>query len=572
MMQEMSYKDRFWKKNWDPKIKDLDPKEFETSFIKGTRRTFEEVPDKVAFFFYGTEVSYGELDKLSNEFANMLIENGFKKGDVLGICLANIPEYVIGVLGGLKAGLIVSGVSPLLSTVQIQYQLNDLGSGGKQIAFLTLDAVFAGHITKIYDKVPALKLVVTTSVGGFMPKFLARMGKLIGKIPKGKVTPLEGITVLEYHKKVKGKFSDDSPDVKVSPDDIAFIQYTGGTTGPPKGAMLSHRNFVSDVKIFQHWLSWEFGKGFGLSGFPFFHIAGLFTCANVIMLGWSQILIPNPRDTNHIIKEMLKYRPSVLANVPTLYQMLLKNPNFKKIDKEMIDYVISAAAPFPKESQEILESVIGEGKLIELYGMTETSPLTIGNPSKGKKKLGHVGLPFPNVEFKLLDPDTGAEVPIGEPGEICVKGPMVMQGYYNKPEETKKAIPADGFMRTGDMGAMDEEGYVRIVDRTKDMIIVGGYKVFSAKLEDTLTKHPAIEMVATIGIPNPERPGSEIVKAFIQLDPDFKFDGNKEAIKEDILRFAKDNCAPYEVPKSIEIIDELPVTSVGKVDKKLLRN
>jgi len=572
MMQEMSYKDRFWKKNWDPKIKDLDPKEFETSFIKGTRRTFEEVPDKVAFFFYGTEVSYGELDKLSNEFANMLIENGFKKGDVLGICLANIPEYVIGVLGGLKAGLIVSGVSPLLSTVQIQYQLNDLGSGGKQITFLTLDAVFAGHITKIYDKVPALKLVVTTSVGGFMPKFLARMGKLIGKIPKGKVTPLEGITVLEYHKKVKGKFSDDSPDVKVSPDDIAFIQYTGGTTGPPKGAMLSHRNFVSDVKIFQHWLSWEFGKGFGLSGFPFFHIAGLFTCANVIMLGWSQILIPNPRDTNHIIKEMLKYRPSVLANVPTLYQMLLKNPNFKKIDKEMIDYVISAAAPFPKESQEILESVIGEGKLIELYGMTETSPLTIGNPSKGKKKLGHVGLPFPNVEFKLLDPDTGAEVPIGEPGEICVKGPMVMQGYYNKPEETKKAIPADGFMRTGDMGAMDEEGYVRIVDRTKDMIIVGGYKVFSAKLEDTLTKHPAIEMVATIGIPNPERPGSEIVKAFIQLDPDFKFDGNKEAIKEDILRFAKDNCAPYEVPKSIEIIDELPVTSVGKVDKKLLRN
>ena len=572
MMQEMSYKDRFWKKNWDPKIKDLDPKEFETSFIKGTRRTFEEVPDKVAFFFYGTEVSYGELDKLSNEFANMLIENGFKKGDVLGICLANIPEYVIGVLGGLKAGLIVSGVSPLLSTVQIQYQLNDLGSGGKQITFLTLDAVFAGHITKIYDKVPALKLVVTTSVGGFMPKFLARMGKLIGKIPKGKVTPLEGITVLEYHKKVKGKFSDDSPDLKVSPDDIAFIQYTGGTTGPPKGAMLSHRNFVSDVKIFQHWLSWEFGKGFGLSGFPFFHIAGLFTCANVIMLGWSQILIPNPRDTNHIIKEMLKYRPSVLANVPTLYQMLLKNPNFKKIDKEMIDYVISAAAPFPKESQEILESVIGEGKLIELYGMTETSPLTIGNPSKGKKKLGHVGLPFPNVEFKLLDPDTGVEVPIGEPGEICVKGPMVMQGYYNKPEETKKAIPADGFMRTGDMGAMDEEGYVRIVDRTKDMIIVGGYKVFSAKLEDTLTKHPAIEMVATIGIPNPERPGSEIVKAFIQLDPDFKFDGNKEALKEDILRFAKDNCAPYEVPKSIEIIDELPVTSVGKVDKKLLRN
>ncbi len=567
----MSYKDRFWKKNYDPGIGDVDPKEFETSFTQAIRRTFEEVPDKAAFFFYGTEVSYRELDKLSNEFANMLIENGFKKGDVLAICLVNIPEYVIGVLGGLKAGLIISGVSPLLSAVQIQYQLNDLGSGEKQLALLSLDAVFAGHITKIYDKVPALKLVVATSIGGFMPKMLARLGKMFGKIPKGKITPLEGITVFGYHKNVKGKFSDELPDVKVSPDDIAFIQYTGGTTGPPKGAMLSHRNFVSDVKIFQHWLSWEFGKDFGLSGFPFFHIAGLFTCANVIMLGWSQVLIANPRDTNHIIKEMLKYRPSVLANVPTLYQMLIKNPKFKKIDKEMIDFVISAAAPFPKESQEVLESVIGEGKLIELYGMTETSPLTIGNPSKGKKKLGHVGLPFPNVDFKLVDPDTGEEVPIGEPGEICIRGPMLMKGYYNKPEETKNAIDADGFMHTGDMGAMDEEGYVKIVDRTKDMIIVGGYKVFSAKLEDTLTKHPAIEMVAIIGVPNPDRPGSEIVKAFIQLDPNYKYDGNEETLKEDILTFAKENCAPYEVPKSLEITEELLLTTVGKVDKKLLR-
>jgi long-chain acyl-CoA synthetase len=203
--------------------------------------------------------------------------------------------------------------------------------------------------------------------------------------------------------------------------------------------------------------------------------------------------------------------------------------------------------------------------------MTETSPLTIGNPSKGKKKLGHVGLPFPNVDFKLLDPDTGKEVPIGEPGEICIKGPMVMKEYYNKPEETKKAVDSDGFMHTGDMGVMDKEGYVKIVDRTKDMIIVGGYKVFSAKLEDTLTQHPAIEMVATIGIPNPDRPGSEIVKAFIQLDPDFEYDGNEDALKEDILAFAKENCAPYEIPKSFEITEELPLTTVGKVDKKLLR-
>jgi long-chain acyl-CoA synthetase len=565
------YKDRFWKSNWDPNIKDLDPKEFETSFTAIIRRTFEELPEKLALGFYGTEISYGELDKLSNEFAHMLIENGMKKGDVLGINIVNIPEYVIGILGALKAGIIVSGVSPLLSAVQIEYQLNDLAAGGKQVALLTLDAVFAGHITKIYTKIPSLKLVITTSVGGFMPKMLATLGKLVGKIPKGKVTPLEGVTVLEYHKQVEGKYPNDLPNVKVNHDDIAFIQYTGGTTGPPKGAMLSHRNFVADIKIFQHWLSWEFGTGFGLSGFPFFHIAGLFTCSNVIMLGWSQVLIPNPRDTDHIIKEMLKYRPTVLANVPTLYQMLLKNPKFKKIDRDMINYAISAAAPFPKESQEIFEGVIGEGKLIELYGMTETSPLTVGNPSRGKKKLGHVGLPFPNVDFKLVEPDTGKEVPLGEAGEICVRGPMVMEGYHNKPEETKKAIDSDGFMHTGDVGIMDEEGYVRIADRTKDMIIVGGFKVFSAKLEDTLTKHPAIEMVASIGVPNPDRPGSEIVKAIIQIAPDYEYD-NEEALREEITAFAKKECSPYEVPKIIEFAEELPLTTVGKVDKKLLRN
>jgi len=564
------YKERFWKSNWDSNIKDLDPKEFETSFTEIIRKTFEELPEKLAMAFYGTEISYGELDKLSNEFAHMLIENGMKKGDVLGINTANIPEYVIGILGALKAGVIVSGVSPLLSAVQIEYQLNDLGAGGKQVALLTLDAIFEGHIIKIYTKIPSLKLIITTSVGGFMPKMIAKLGKLVGKIPKGKVTPLEGITVLEYHKQVKGKYPDDLPNVKVDPNDIAFIQYTGGTTGPPKGAMLSHRNFVADIKIFQHWLSWEFGAGFGLSGFPFFHIAGLFTCANVIMLGWSQILIPNPRDTDHIIKEMLKYRPTVLANVPTLYQMILKNPKFNKIDRDMIDYAISAAAPFPKESQEIFESVIGEGKLIELYGMTETSPLTVGNPSRGKKKLGHIGLPFPNIDLKLVEPETGKAVPLGEAGEICVKGPMVMEGYHNKPEETKKAIDSEGFMHTGDVGIMDEEGYIRIADRTKDMIIVGGYKVFSAKLEDTLTKHPAIEMVATIGVPNPDRPGSEFVKAIIQISPDYEYE-NEESLKEEILAFAKKECAPYEVPKIIEFTGELPLTTVGKVDKKLLR-
>ena len=335
--------------------------------------------------------------------------------------------------------------------------------------------------------------------------------------------------------------------------------------------MLTHKNIMSDIIIYQKWLNWEAGEGVALSGFPFFHIAGTFTTLNVVYLGWSQILIPNPRDSDHIIKELAKYKPSVLANVPSLYQILMKNPKFKDLDHSQLKYCVSAAAPFPKESQKEFETIVGKGKLIEAYGMTETSPLSASNPSRGVKKLGSIGLPLNNTEIKLVDPSTGKEVPLGEPGEICVKGPMVMKGYYNKPEETKNAIDSDGFMHTGDVGVMDEDGYMKIVDRTKDMIIVSGFKVFSAKLEDTLTKHPAIGMVATVGVDNPERPGSEIVKAFIQLDTEYNYDGNEEALKKNITAFAKENCSPYEVPKIIEIVEELPLTVVGKVDKKSLR-
>ena len=232
---------------------------------------------------------------------------------------------------------------------------------------------------------------------------------------------------------------------------------------------------------------------------------------------------------------------------------------------------VSAASPFPVESQKQLESIVGEGKLLELYGMTELSPVATMNPKEGVRKLGTVGMPIQNVDLKIVDPETGKAVPLGEAGEIYVKGPLVMVGYYNKPEETKKAIDADGYMHTGDVGIMDEDGYVRIVDRTKDMLIVGGFKVFSSKVEDTLTKHPAIGTMAIIGVPNPDRPGSEIVNAHIQLDPDYEYDGNEDALKESIIAFAKEKCAPYEVPKKIHIIEELPLTAVGKVDKKLLR-
>jgi long-chain acyl-CoA synthetase len=563
----MAIPEQIWKKSWDKGLADLDPKEWETSLIDAFRPTFDKFPNKAALAFMGTEITFKEVDALSNRFAHMLIANGFKKGDLVGINLPNIPEYVIAWLGALKAGCAVSGVSPLLSTEEMQYQLLDSDAKG----LVTLDAIFAARLTKIADSLPKLKVVVAAGIGGFMPPIKRFLGTLLKKIPTGPVTPLAGKTVYRMEEITKpGAFSDQQPKVTVTPDDIAYVQYTGGTTGAPKGAMLSHRNAVSNVLVVGKWLGWEKGKGPALSGYPFFHIAGLFINEMGHYLGWTQVLIPNPRDTKHITNEIAKYRPTALINVPSLYQLLMAEPKFRKLDHSALTACISSASPFPEQSQKQLEEIVGKGKLIENYGMSETSPLIASNPSRGKKKLGSIGVPILNTDVKLVDPTTGKEAPIGQPGEICAKGPQVMVGYYKKPEETKHAIDKDGYMHTGDVAIMDEEGYLKIVDRTKDMIIVSGFKVFSVKVEDVLTQHPAIDMIATIGVPNPDRPGSEIVKAFVQLTPEHA-GGDKEALKKDILAFAKDKLTPYEVPKVIEFMDALPLTAVGKLDKKRLR-
>ena len=558
----------FWKKSYDPGIEDLDPAKWEKTYVEAVEPIFEKFPNKTAFAFMGVEVTFEELGRYANRFAHMLLANGLKKGDVVGINLPNIPEYVIAWLGTLRAGCVVSGISPLLSAEEMKYQLKDSNAKG----LVTLDAIFAARLVEIIGDLPELKLVATTSVGSFLPAIKRVLGQLLKKIPKGKVTPLPGRLVVDMKQVVnEPQYSADNPDVNITPDDVAYIQYTGGTTGSPKGAMLSHRNAVSDLLIVQYWLGWEEGKGLALSGFPFFHIAGLFFNENCIYLGWTQILIPNPRDTGHICKELAKYRPTALVNVPSLFQMLIADPKFKELDYSNLESCISAAAPFPEDSQKELENIVGQGKLLEVYGMTETSPLTTMNPSKGKKKLGSIGLPLINTDLRLVDPDTGKVAAVGEPGEICVKGPQVMIGYYNNPEETKLVFDEDGYFHTGDVAVQDEDGYLSIVDRTKDMLIVGGFKVFSKRVEEIMTEHLAIETIALIGVPNPERPGSELVKAFVTIRPDYKAGGDEEAIKADILKMAKDKLAPYEVPKQIEIREELPLTAVGKVDKKVLR-
>jgi long-chain acyl-CoA synthetase len=559
---------QFWRLSYDAGITDLDPSVWEISYVDAIKETFEKYSHQMALSFMGTKISLAQLEQHANCFAHMLISYGLKKGDVVGINLPNIPEYIIAWLGTLKAGCVASGVSPLLSTEEMEHQLKDSDAR----CLVTLDAIFAGRLVHISSRLHELKLVVAANVGGFMPRIKRTLGKLLKKIPQGKVTKLTGKYVLHFKETISPKkYPADPPKVKVTPDDIAYLQYTGGTTGCPKGAMISHRNSVANLFMVQRWGGWKKGEGLALSGFPFFHLAGTFFAANAIYLGWPQVLIPNPRDTNHICKEIKKHKPTHLVNVPSLYQMLIANPRFKRLDHSRLQTCVSSAAPLPEESQEILENIVGKGKLLEVYGMTETSPVTTMNPEKGKRKIGSIGLPIINTDIILVDPLTGKKVAQGEPGEICVKGPQVMVGYYKNPEETKNVIDKDGYIHTGDIAIQDEEGYLRLVDRSKDMIIVSGFKVFSKKVEDILTKHPAIESAALVGIPDPKRPGSELVKAYIMLFPGYTQIKDETTLKADIIKMAAEKLAPYEVPKIIEFRKELPLTTVGKIDKKMLR-
>ncbi|MEN6472937.1 MAG: AMP-binding protein [Syntrophaceae bacterium] len=560
--------ERFWKKSYDSGLADLEGSAWELSYVEAVKEVFSRFPDKIALAYMGTHISFAELDRYANRFAHMLGSQGFIKGDVVGINLPNIPEYVIAWLGTLRAGCVVSGVSPLLSAEEMAYQLKDSRAKG----LVTLDAIFAVKLTPIVYDLPDLKVVVAAGIGGFLSPIKRVLGRLLKKIPTGAVTGLTGKTVYRMQEIIKGeRFPSTELTLDITPDDIAYLQYTGGTTGPPKGAMLTHRNAVADIVIIQSWLGWEQGAGVGLCGFPFFHIAGLFFNENAIYLGWTQILIPNPRDTDHICAELRRYQPRLLANVPSLYQMLMENPKFKTLDFSKLETCMSAAAPFPEEAQRKLEAIIGAGKLLEVYGMTETAPLITANPYRGRKQLGSVGLPLLNTDIRLIDPGTGKLAQPGAPGEICVKGPQVMAGYLGKPEETRQVFDADGYLHTGDVAVQDADGYLRIVDRTKDMIIVGGFKVFSTKVEEVLSRHPAVGMVALIGAPNPQRPGSEIVQAYITLKAEYQAGRDVEALKEQILAFSREKLSPYEIPKRIEIRAELPLTSVGKVDKKVLR-
>lgn len=555
----------FYSEDVDPDIDEVTEtlaERFETVFAR--------FPDRAAFHFMGASYTFGQLNELSDRFAAFLTQCGCSSGNAVGINLPNIPEYLIALVGAQKVGCIVTGVSPLLSPKEMAYQLNDADVK----VLVTLDAIFEQRLTKIKDDTPNLEHVVATNIGTYMPWLKRFLGRLLKKIPTGTVTPLANKSIITFSEALRaGSGSIQASDR--SPGDTALVMYTGGTTGLPKGAELTHKSVLTNLDQVTQWLGLVPGEETFISAFPLFHMAGLTLCIAAMASGGPQVLIPDPRNTTHICKEFRRYRPTIMANVPLLYQLLMADPMFGTLPFEQLRVCVSGAAAFPVESFRQLENIVGEGKVVEVYGMTETSPLLTMNPYRGTQKVGSVGVPVQSTTLKIVDLVSGTkELAPGEPGEVIATGPQLMKGYLNRPEETAHALrefQGRTWIYTGDVATMDEDGFFTVVDRSKDMLNVGGFKVFSKEVEESLQQLPAIEMCAVIGQPNPDKPGNDRVKAVIQLAQDHA-QRDRDEVRQEILAHCKENMAPYKVPKVIDFEDALPLTPIGKLDKKVLRS
>lgn len=551
------YAEKPWLKSYDKDVPATLEYE-EKTFAEKFRETVGKYPDKTALLYLGKKITFREIDLMSNQLAAYLIKSGLKPDDVVGLHMPNVPAQYIAVVAIQKAGCVSTGLSPLLTPVEMEHQIND----SKAKAIISIDILFE-KIAEVAEKTD-FSTVLVTEIADFLPGIKRVLGKLLKKIPTAEVRPLKGKNVLRFMDALKG-MPEAPVEVKRTMDDTIFLMYTGGTTGPSKGAVLTHRSYMSNRLQTLTYLDLK-PDIIALSAFPMFHIAGLAFGGFSMTNGATQICVPNPRDTHFIIEALEKYKPNIIVNVPTVFFEMMKQPEFKALDKSNLDFCLSAAAPFPPENIAELESVIGPN-FIELYGMTETSPVTCCNPRHGKKKPSSIGMPLPDTEFKLVDPSTGELAAPGEPGEIAIRGPQVMKGYYEQPEETANAL-RDGWMFTGDVARMDEDGYFYIVDRVKDMVIVSGFKVFTRELDDVLIQHPDVDLAATIGYPDPDRPGSERIAAAIVLKPGVE---KSDAEKEKLLEYLRENVAPYKVPKTVEFMDELPTSGVGKILKRELR-
>ncbi len=516
-------------------------------------------PDRAAFSSFGTTLSYAALDRLSAAFAGWLAgEAKLGKGERIAIMLPNLLQYPVALFGALRAGLTVVNVNPLYTARELEHQLCD--AGARVIVVLEN---FAATLASVRYNTPVEKIVVTS------------IGDLLG-FPKG---PLMDLAVRHVKKMVPRWSIPDHvcfgdllkrgaglplPRVTLDHDDLAFLQYTGGTTGVAKGAMLTHGNMVANTLQLAAWVGNLFDRGEEkmITALPLYHIFSLTVNALIMVyFGGENVLITNPRDIPGFVKTLKKHRWSAITGVNTLFNALVHDPDFAKLDFSAVKFALGGGMAVQRAVAERWQKLTGI-PLIEGYGLTETSPVVSANRLDSRTYTGSIGLPLPSTEVTLRD-DSGHEVPPGESGELCVRGPQVMKGYWNRPDETAKVLDADGWLRTGDIARMDADGYLYIVDRKKDMILVSGFNVYPNEIEDVVARHPGVLEVAAIGVPD-EHSG-EVVKLFVvRKDP---------ALTEEALRqYCHDELTGYKRPRYIEFRDALPKSNVGKILRRELRD
>jgi long-chain acyl-CoA synthetase len=549
--------EKLWYKHYDKGV----PREIsypEVPLYALLEEAANKYPNSACTIFKGATITYKEMDELTDRLAAGLAELGIRKGDRVGIFMPNTPQFVIAYFAILKLGGVVIATNPLYTAREIEHQVNDAG-----IEIMLVMSNFYNTIKAAQPKT-RLKTLVVTNLKEYLPPVLSFLFTL-AKEKKGgfRIQLQEGDIwmkdLIARHK------PEDRPKVDVSPDDMALFQYSGGTTGTSKGAIALHRNLVANAMQIRLWMpDAKDGEETVLMGIPLFHVYGMVAgLLFAIRTGAGMVMVPNPRDLKDVLENIQKYRTTIFPGVPTLYNALNNHPDViaGKYKLDSIKACISGSAPLMRETKEKFEKLTG-GKVFEGYGLSEAPTATHCNPLNGENRTGSIGLPLPSVDARIVDLDDGVTVlPPGEIGELVLKGPQVFKGYHNMPTETQNTL-RDGWLYTGDIARMDEDGYFYIVDRKKELIKPGGYQVWPREVEEVTMEHPKVLDVGVAGIPDAYR--GETVKAWVVLKP------GESITEEELKAWCKENMAVYKVPTSIEFRSELPKTTVGKILRREL--
>jgi long-chain acyl-CoA synthetase len=538
---------------------EIDVNEF-PSLREFLEQSFSKYSSLPAFTNMGHSISFGELDEMSRYLGAWLQKNaGLSKGDCVAIMMPNVIQYAVAVAAILRAGLTVTNVNPLYTPRELEHQLKD--SGAKAIILVEN---FAATLQKVRHNTP-IKTVVVTAIGDMLPVPKRHLVNFVIRKVKKMVPAWDIPDAVPFHKALKeGKWQTmDTP--PLGHDDIAFLQYTGGTTGVAKGAMLTHRNIIANLLQARAWLSVTVveGQSVVITPLPLYHIFSLTANFFVFtLMGGNNILITNPRDLPGFVKELKKQKFTFITGVNTLFNGLLNTPGFNEVDFSHLKVTLGGGMAVQAAVAERWKQVTGK-PLVQAYGLTETSPAACINPLTQKEFNGSIGVPISSTEVSIRDED-GNELGIGAVGEICIRGPQVMAGYWNRPDETDKVMLEGGWFRSGDMGRMDERGYIFIEDRKKDMILVSGFNVYPNEVEGVAVTHPAVLEAAAVGIPD-EKSG-EMVKLFVVCRE------GQSVTEKELIAFCREGLTGYKVPRKVEFRKELPKTNVGKILRRALRD